>query len=149
MAQEHFPQAYLPEMQALRQCQTENRRYGLEISEEALRELVALHHEALRQSGRVEFGVGILPKLMAAFRSSPYVDRESFPEILGQLQDSFYAFKNESRDLFSDDEIIEWMASVFNGCAHGSTEILDVISLDQLCRWARDPDAAGDLEELV
>ena len=29
------------------------------------------------------------------------------------------------------------MEKVFNGQAHGSTEVLSTISLEELCRWAR------------
>ena len=49
----------------------------------------------------------------------------------------FYYFKNESEDRFSDDDLIEFMEKVFNGQAHGSTEVLTTISLEELCRWAR------------
>ena len=56
---------------------------------------------------------------------------------LGDLQDAFYYFKNESEDQFSDDDLIEFMEKVFNGQAHGSTDVLTTISLEQLCRWAR------------
>lgn len=36
---------------------------------------------------------------------------------LGDLQDAFYYFKNESGDRFSDDDLIEFMEKVFNGQA--------------------------------
>lgn len=139
-------QAALSELEA---CEPENRACGLSLSRQDMLELVELRQEALSQTGRVEFGGGVLPKLMAAFRSSAYVDRENYPRILGELQDAFYAFKNESQDIFSDGELIDWMAEIFNGVAHGSTEILSSISLEQLCRWVRNPQEAGDLEELV
>lgn len=121
----------------LRCCEELNQLYGLTLSEADITELVELRGQALRDTGRVEFGGGILPKLIRAFCRSPYIDPDSYAATLGELQDAFYYFKNESGDRFSDDDLIEFMASVFNGQAHGSAEVLTTISLEQLCRWAR------------
>ena len=123
--------------EALRCCEDLNRHYGLTLTEADITELVELRGEALRATGRVEFGGGILPKLIRAFCSSPYVDPYNYAATLGDLQDAFYYFKNESQDRFSDDDLIEFMERVFNGQAHGSTDVLTTISLEQLCRWAR------------
>lgn len=65
------------------------------------------------------------------------MDAYNYAATLGDLQDAFYYFKNESEDRFSDDELIEFMQKVFNCQAHGSTEVLTTISLEELCRWAR------------
>lgn len=121
----------------IRCCDRLNALYGLSLSEADIGELVELRSQALKSTGRVEFGGGILPKLIRAFCSSPYVDQQSYTSILADLQDAFYYFKNESQDRFSDDELIEFMVSVFNGRAEGSTELLTAISLEELCRWAR------------
>lgn len=124
----------------LRCCEDLNRLYGLTLTEADITELVQLRSEALKSSGRVEFGGGILPKLIRAFCKSPYVDQQNYAAVLGDLQEAFYYFKNESEDRFSDDDLIEFMAAVFNGRAEGSTELLCTISLEELCRWARNPD---------
>ena len=118
-------------------CNELNRLYGLELTEADITELVELRGQALKATARVEFGGGILPKLIRAFCRSPYVDRYNYAATLGDLQDAFYYFKNESEDRFSDDELIEFMEKVFNGQAHGSTEVRTTISLEELCRWAR------------
>ena len=133
----------------LRCCEDLNRYYGLTLTEADITELVELRGEALRATGRVEFGGGILPKLIRAFCKSPYVDPGSYAATLGDLQDAFYYFKNESQDRFSDDDLIEFMEKVFNGQAHGSTDVLTTISLEQLCRWARNDfnDKFADEEE--
>ena len=133
----------------LRSCEDVNRRYGLVLTEADITELVELRNQALRSTGRVEFGGGILPKLIRAFCNSPYVDNQNYAAVLADLQDAFYYFKNESGDLFSDDDLIEFMASVFNGRAEGSTELLCSISLEDLCRWARNgfTDPYADEEE--
>ena len=121
----------------LRCCEDLNRLYGLTLTEADITELVQLRGEARKSTGRVEFGGGILPKLIRTFCKSPYVDAQNYASVLADLQDAFYYFKNESEDLFSDDDLIEFMAAVFNGQAEGSTELLCTISLEELCRWAR------------
>lgn len=133
----------------IRSCEALNRHYGLTLTEADISELVELRGEALRITGRIEFGGGILPKLIRAFCKSPWVDAYNYATTLGDLQDAFYYFKNESEDRFSDDELIEFMEKVFNGQAHGSTDVLTTISLEQLCRWARNDfdDKYADEEE--
>ena len=121
----------------IRRCNDLNQIYGLTLTESDITELVELRGNALRSTGRVEFGGGILPKLIRAFCKSPYVDPYNYATTLAELQDAFYYFKNESEDRFSDDELIEFMANIFNGQAHGSAEVLTSISLEELCRWAR------------
>ena len=121
----------------IRCCNELNGLYGLTLTEADIAELVELRGQALKNTGRLEFGGGILPKLIRAFCKSPYVDSQNYAAILGDLQDAFYYFKSESEDRFSDDDLIEFMETVFNGAAHGSTELLCSISLEELCRWAR------------
>lgn len=121
----------------IRCCKELNQIHGLTLTEADITELVELRGQALRATSRVEFGGGILPKLIRAFCKSPYIDSYNYAATLGDLQDAFYYFKNESEDRFSDDELIEFMENVFNGQAHGSTDVLTTISLEQLCRWAR------------
>ena len=121
----------------IRCCEELNRFYGLRLTESDITELVELRGQALRNTGRVEFGGGILPKLIRAFCKSPNMEPYHYAATLGDLQDAFYYFKNECEDRFSDDELIEFMAKVFDDQAHGSAEVLTTISLEELCRWAR------------
>lgn len=121
----------------IRCCEQLSELHGLTLTEADITELVELRGQALQKTGRVEFGGGILPKLIRAFCKSPYVDRYNYAAVLGDLQDAFYYFKNECEDRFTDDELIEYMASVFNGRAEGASETLTSISLEELCRWAR------------
>ncbi len=121
----------------IRCCEELNALYGLTLTEPQITELVELRTQALKATCRVEIGGGILPKLIRAFCSSPYVDNSNYATVLADLQDAFYYFKNEAGDRFSDDDLIEFMAGVFNGGAAGSTELLNTISLEDLCRWVR------------
>ncbi len=123
--------------QELRKCNELSVKYGLYLSEAQIQSLVSHRFRALRDTGRIEFGGGILKKLIYAFCDSPYLSQDNYEETLLELQDSFYYYKNESEDRFSDDELIEFMKRVFDGRAQGSLDYLSATSLDELCRGAR------------
>jgi hypothetical protein len=112
-------------------------QYGLALSDGEIRELAARHADALRETGRVEFGGGILPKLLAAFASSPYLRHDNCGETAAELQELFYAFKNECGERLSDDELLAAMRTAFDGPAGGAAEYLAGVSLAELCRAAR------------
>lgn len=93
--------------------------------------------KALNDTGRIEFGTGILKKLVDAFCSSPYISQENYVDTIIELQDIFYYFKNESMERISDDELIEYMKNHFDEECQGSLEYLMGTSLEELCRDLR------------
>lgn len=116
-----------------------NRRsgpYGLTLSEPALERLLRHRAETLKQTGRVELGGGVLEKLITAFCDSPYIVQSKYEEILLELQELFYYFKNECRDLVTDDELIDALRLIYNGVAHGSIEYLSDVDWETMYRVA-------------
>ena len=114
-----------------------NRRsgpYGLTLSEPAFERLLQHRAETLKQTGRIELGGGVLEKLITAFCDSPYIVQSKYEEILLELQELFYYFKNECRDLVTDDELIDAMGLIYNGVAHGSLEFLADIDWETMYR---------------
>ena len=146
-----FQQQLLAAHREVRECNAYSANFGLVLTESEIDDLIAGRAEALRSSGRIEFGGGILPKLIRAFCDSPYLDQENYAETLAQLQEAFYYFKTEAMDRFSDDELVEFMVNVFHGRAQGSAEYLTGTSLEELARYAKsdfdpfDSEEAGDL----
>lgn len=144
-------QQLLAAQQEIRECNEYSGRFGLTLSEKEITSLVTSRAEALRASGRIEFGGGIIPKFIKAFCDSPYIEQDNYADTLAELQEAFYYFKTEAMDRFSDDELIEYMVKVFNGRAQGSVEYLLGTSLEALARYARtgfdpfDAKEAGDL----
>ncbi|QHI73572.1 DUF6323 family protein [Aminipila terrae] len=124
-------------MEELRECNELTIGYGLQLSENQIKELVEKRFEALLENGRIEFGQGILKKLVTEFCDSPYIFQETYEDTLLELQDCFYYFKNESMDLISDDELISFMKHHFDGKCQGSLEYLSGTSLEELCRNTR------------
>jgi len=147
MEQDRNPTARLE----LLACNALSRCYGLSLGEADVRELEVCREQALLDAGRVEFGGGVLPKLVRAFCDSPFLEQQTYVQTLAELQEAFYFFKSESMERFSDDELIGFMVQIFNGRAQGSAEYLTGTSLEELCRWARegwDPHSAAQAEDL-
>ena len=124
--------------QELRECNAYSGRFGLTLRENEIAELAESRAEALRASGRIEFGGGILPKLIRALCDSPFIEQENYAAVLAELQEIFYYFKNETRDRLTDNELIELMVKVFNGRAQGSAEYLAGLTAEALARFAED-----------
>ena len=124
-------------MQELDACNAISLRYGLSLTMEQLQGLVKGRFEALEQSGRVEFGEGVLKKLVYAFCDSPYICQEEYQTTLLALQERFYYFKSQCLERIGDDALIHAMQLVFNTKAQGSLEYLEGYSLERLCRLAR------------
>ena len=138
-------------VQELSGCNRITARYGLSLTRAQMEELAVRQAETLRNTGRVEFGGGVLKRLAEAFCDSPYVMQDEYAETLEELQTLFYHFKNESAEQISDGELIDAMKTVFNGRAQGSLEYLAGTALEDLCRTARggqtDPEPEPDEEE--
>lgn len=127
----------LAAVQELQKCNRVSAKFGLMLSDTQIQSLVEQRFAALKDTGRVEFGGGIMAKLIYAFCDSPYITQENYTETLTELQDDFYYYKNESDDELTDDELIAFMVKMFNGKAQGSLEYLAETSLNDLCRKAR------------
>lgn len=112
-------------------------RFGLTLTQEEARLLVSERRDSLKEQQRVEFGGGILPKLIFAFCDCPYVYQDNYVETLGRLQDIFYLYKNESMDQLSDDELLEFMRQKFDTECEGSLEYLEDMVLEGFAREIR------------
>lgn len=112
-------------------------KFGLVLSDEDAALLLKERKEVLKNQERVEFGEGILPKLIYAFCDSPYIYQDNYAETLGRLQDIFYFYKNESLDEIPDDELIGFMKAGFDGPCQGSLDHLEDTGLETLARRAR------------
>lgn len=134
-----------PAPQALAQLNETTARFRLSLSAPQAAMLARHEEGALRQTGRVDFGGGILRPLALAFADSPYVSQSEWAQTLGELLELFYAFKAETHDLLSDAELLAAMARIFNERAHGSISALADCREDDLLRAARGdlPDAPG------
>lgn len=111
-------------------------RYGLSLSDAQIHSLITAQSTALRDTGRVEFGEGILPRLIYTFCDSPYIDHNNYFDTLLALQDLFYTYQNELNDALSDDELLDAMQRLYNGRAQGSLEYMENVTNNDLARAA-------------
>lgn len=112
-------------------------QFGLTLSEEDTKLLVKERNNTLKEQQRVEFGEGILNRLIFAFCDSDFIYQENYVETIVSLQEIFYLYKNESMDELTDDELIDYMKNAFNGDCQGSLEYLSGTFLERLAREIR------------
>ena len=125
------------QLQKVMDMNAKTERFGLSLTEEDARMLVEKRLESLKEQQRVEFGEGILPKLIFTFCDSPYLDQGSYADIIAQLQEIFYLYKNESMDELSDDELLSLMKEAFDGECQGSLDFLQETVLEKYARKIR------------
>lgn len=111
--------------------------FGLQLTPEQATELVETRSHALGQNGRIEFGGGVLDKIIQRFCDSPYLHTRNYTQTLHQLTEIFYYYKNETMDLIGDDELLDFMKDSYDGVCQGSLELLADRELYYLARDLR------------
>ncbi len=99
-------------------------KYGLALSPEDAHELMEKRKQTLAYTKRVEFGQGILPKIIYEFCDSAYIHQSDYAETLAGLQDIFFHFKNELLDEVSDEELLHFMKEQFETICEGDLDYL-------------------------
>jgi len=133
----------------IQKCNDFTARFGLTLSYQNAIELVEMRTLSLKRYGRVEFGGGVINKIIKEFCDSPYISMNNYVETLLELIEIFYFYKNETLDLISDDELIKFMKNSFDGKCQGSLELLSGRELDKMARNLRygyAPDYSEDNE---
>ena len=97
---------------------------GLTLSPRAAREVAETRLRAIRENARVEIGMGVAEKLILLFSASRYVDPRDWEELVHTLVENFYFVKSELHDAVSDNELIKYMLTEFEGRCEGSLELL-------------------------
>lgn len=105
-------------------CNEKIEKYGLVLTEQQALALTKTRTNALRENKRIELNGGIIDKLILAFCDSPYIEKDTYEDILHELIDLFYDLKNNTWDTISDDDMIELMKNAFNNHCYGSLELL-------------------------
>jgi hypothetical protein len=124
--------------QRLRDCNLLSIKYNLRLTERDIQALTNARFSSLKETGRVEFGEGVLEKLIYAFCDSPYLEQETYAQTLAELQDAFYYFKNETLDFMSDDDMIAFMKQHFDSDCEGDVGYLTGSLLEDLGRHVRE-----------
>ena len=112
------------EIANIKKCNEYTSKYGLVLSDNQISNILERRKETLKETGRIELRVGIIDKLIKEFCDSPYINQENYTETLYELIEMFYEYKNETKDLITDDELIEFMKKSFDGICQGDLEYL-------------------------
>ena len=115
-------------------CNDYTERFGLRLTHEQAAELVETRSISLRDSGRIEFGGGVIDKIIKEFCDSAFISKHNYTQTLHELIELFYYYKNDTLDLISDDDLIKFMKSAYDGVCQGS---IDLLSSRELYRLAR------------
>ena len=82
-------------------------KFGLSISEQDAEMILQERKNALQEQKRIEFGEGIVQKIIYEFCDSDYID------------------KNEMNDEITDDELLHFMKEQFDNVCFGDLEYLE------------------------
>lgn len=105
-------------------CNENTKKYGLFLTERQALALSQTRTASLKENKRIEFGNGIVDKLIMAVCDSPYITQEIYEDTLHELINLFYDLKNNTWDRVSDNDLIDFIKTAFNGCCHGSMDLL-------------------------
>lgn len=100
-------------------------KYGLALSRKDAQELMERRKQTLRETRRVEFGEGILPRIIYEFCDSDYISQSDYAKTLARLQEIFFHYKNEMMDEISDDELLHFMKEQFEDICYGDLDYLE------------------------
>lgn len=125
------------ELSRIMNCNIYTDKFGIVLSEQDVKMLLQSRKDNLKTQERIEFGEGILPKLIYAFCDSQYIYQDNYTDMLGGLQEIFYLYKNESLDEVPDDDLIEFMKHSFEGECQGSLNYLEETVLEKYARDIR------------
>lgn len=125
------------EIAALISCNEKTEQFGLVLTKEDARELTVSRNESLKSNQRVEFGEGILPKLIYTFCDSQYINQDNYVKTLSELQDIFFLFKNEAEDNLTDEELMTFMKEQFESICYGDADYLADTCLERFAEAIR------------
>jgi len=118
-------------------CNGYTAKFGLTLTPAQASELVETRSIALSENGRIEFGGGVIDKIIKVFCDSPYISMHNYTQTIHELLEIFYYYKNETMDFVSDDDLIRHMKTAFDGICQGSLGLLSGRELDRLARNLR------------
>jgi hypothetical protein len=125
------------ELERVLECNKKTERFGLVLSQEEAANLMVSRKDSLNENQRVEFGEGILPKLIDFFCDSQFINQDNYTDVLSELQEIFYLAKNETRDELTDQELLGFMRKQYEEICFGDLEYLKNTCLERYSRAVR------------
>ena len=112
-------------------------QFGLTLSKEDAQLILERRKTTLREQKRVEFGEGIVAKIIREFCDSEYIDQRNYADTIVRLQEIFYLYKNEMNDEITDDELIHLMKEQYENLCFGDLDYLENTCLSDFAQAIR------------
>lgn len=122
------------EIKGILKCNEISREYGLELSEEEVEILVKKRYEVLRELKRRDYGNWIIDQIIREFCKSEFITKDNYAQTIGELMYRFYYYKNETKNLIPDGELLKFMHKFFDGVCKGSMQHLSEDVLDKMVK---------------
>ena len=100
-------------------------RFGLALTQQDAQLILDERKNVLREQKRVEFGEGMVPKIIYEFCDSNYIDQNNYVSTMIRLQEIFYLYKNEMQDEITDNELLHLMKEQFEFLCFGDLDYLE------------------------
>ena len=123
-------------------------RAGLSITRKDALMLAERRAESLAEAERVEFGPPALAAIAETVSSSPFLMQGNVANVLTELQDAFYALRDELSVDVPDAEIVEALRNSFDACEGDAAEVAtlpreEVMAFSEEYRLARKAEDGG------
>ena len=112
-------------------------QFGLKLSEQDAQLILENRKVALCEQKRIEFGEGIVSKLIYEFCDSNYIDQNNYVDTIIRLQGIFYLYKNEMNDEITDDELLHLMKEQYELICFGDLDYLESTCLSDFAQAIR------------
>lgn len=112
------------EIRKIKNCNKYTSKYGLTLTDNQIKNIIERRAQTLKDTERIEFRESVIDKIIKEFCDSSYIFQSNYAEILYELIEIFYEYKNETMDLVSDDEMIDFMKRSFDGVCQGDLDYL-------------------------
>lgn len=122
---------------SLMETNQKTEKFGLCITQEDAELILQERRNTLREQKRIEFGEGIVQRIIYEFCDSDYIDQENYVNTLIRLQEIFYLYKNETEDELTDDELLHFMKEQFETICFGDLEYLEGTCLSVFAQAVR------------
>lgn len=100
-------------------------QFGLSLTEQDAKLILEERKNSLMEQKRIEFGEGIITKIIYEFCDSDYIHQSNYVDTIVRLQEMFYLYKNEMQDEITDDELLHLMKEQFENICFGDLDYLE------------------------
>ncbi|MDF2543762.1 MAG: hypothetical protein K0S47_3480 [Herbinix sp.] len=125
------------QLETVLECNKKTEKFGLVLSEDEVTNLMVGRKSSLSENQRVEFGEGVLPRIIDLFCDSQFINQENYADTLSELQEIFYLYKNETQDELTDAELLEFMKKQYEEICFGDLDYLKNTCLERFGRSVR------------